>query len=208
MRCHRLVIVVVATVLATSAQAQDLKFRGFVDGGSTTFSAQKSFKAILGSESGRVFGGGIEAVERGVFLNLRISRFQKTGQRVFIFQDQQFPLGIPETIRVTPFEVNGGYRFEVVSWLVPYAGGGLGWHRFRDTSKFADSSENFEQTYRGFQLLGGAEFRLSRWLGAAAEAQWSRVPDALGDDPNSISNAFSETDLGGTTLRVKVVIGR
>lgn len=194
---------------SVTAEAQDLKFRGFVDGGSTTFTAQKSFTAILGSESGTVFGGGVEAVlPRGIFVNVRASRFQKTGQRVFVFQDQQFPLGIPETIRVTPVEVNGGYRFDFGSWVVPYGGGGLGWHMFQDTSEFADSSENFEKTYQGYQLVGGAEFRLASWLGAAAEAQWSRVPDALGDEPNSVSNTFQETDLGGTTLRVKIVIGR
>jgi hypothetical protein len=31
-----------------------------------------------------------------------------------------------------------------------------------------------------FQSTGGAEFRLTRWLGAAAEAERSRVPNALG----------------------------
>jgi opacity protein-like surface antigen len=192
----------------TSAPARPFLFRGFVDGGSTTFTAQKSFTAILGSESGKVFGGGVEGVlPQRIFFNIRASRFQKTGQRVFVFEDREFPLGIPETITVTPVELTAGYRFDFGSRLVPYAGGGVGWHLFKDSSQFADSSENFEQTYTGYQVVGGAEFRLAGWLGVAGEAQWSRVPKALGQDANSVSSSFNETDLGGTTFRVKLVIG-
>ena len=190
-----------------TAQAQ-VAFRGFVDGGSTTFTAKKSFKAILGKESGIVYGGGVEAVAKNVFFNVRGSRFKKTGQRVFVFEGQEFRLGIPETITMTPIELNVGYRFDFGSWLVPYAGVGAGWHRFSDISKFNDGSENVKETFKGYQVAGGAEFRLASWLGAAAEAQWSRVPKALGQNDNSVAKTFNETDLGGTTFRVKFVIGR
>jgi opacity protein-like surface antigen len=197
-------------LLPLAAEAQStFAFRGFVDGGSTTFTAKKSFKAILGSESGIVYGGGVEAVlPQHVFFNLRASRFQKTGERVFIFEEQEFRLGIPETITITPLELMGGYRFDFGSWIVPYAGAGAGWHMFTDTSKFSDASENVKKTYQGYQLVGGAEFRLASWLGAAAEAQWSRVPKALGQDDNSVSKMYSETDLGGSTFRVKIVLGQ
>jgi opacity protein-like surface antigen len=189
------------------AEAQ-VAFRGFVDGGSTTFTAKKSFKAILGKESGVVYGGGVEAVAKNVFFNVRASRFNKTGERVFVFEGQEFRLGIPETITITPIELNVGYRFDFGSWLVPYAGVGAGWHKFSDTSKFNDDSENVNETFKGYQVAGGAEFRLASWLGAAAEAQWSRVPNALGQNDNSVAKTFNETDLGGTTFRVKFVIGQ
>jgi hypothetical protein len=42
----------------------------------------------------------------------------------------------------------------------------------------------------------------------AGEVVWARVPDALGQEPGSVGTAFDETDLGGTTFRVKLVIGR
>ena len=191
----------------TNANAQPA-FRGFVDGGSTTFTATQSFKAVLGKESGLLFGGGVEAIEKNVFLNVRASRFKKTGERVFIFEGETFHLGIPETITITPIELNGGYRFNFGSWLIPYAGLGIGWYKFSDVSKFNDDSENVNETFKGFQVAGGAEFRLASWLGAAAEAQWSRVPNALGQNDNSVARAFDETDLGGTTFRVKFVIGQ
>ena len=194
-------------VTPPAAEAQ-VGFRGFVDGGSTTFTAQKSFKAIFGTGTGLMYGGGGEAVERNIFLNLRASRFRKTGERVFIFEGQEFPLGIPETVTITPVQLNGGYRFDFGSWVVPYAGIGAGWYKYAETSTFNDASENVHETFKGFQLTGGAEFRLSRWLGAAAEAEWSRVANALGQDDNSVAKAFGETDLGGTTFRVRIIIGR
>ena len=194
--------------MVTNAEAQGLAFRGFVDGGSTSFTAKKSFNAIFGSESGMVYGGGVEAVERKFFLNVRASRFKKTGERVFVFEGQEFRLGIPATVTITPIEVNVGYRFDFGSWVVPYVGGGGGWHKYSETSPFNEESENVKETFTGYQVAGGAEFRLARWLGAAAEAQWSRVPNGLGQDDNSVSKMFEETDLGGTTFRVKIVIGQ
>ena len=194
--------------MVTNAEAQGLAFRGFVDGGSTTFTAKKSFTAIFGTDSGIVYGGGVEGVARNIFLNVRASRFKKTGERVFVFEGEEFRLGIPATVTITPIELNVGYRFDFGSWVVPYAGVGAGWHQYAETSPFNEDSENVKETFSGYQVAGGAEFRLARWLGAAAEAQWSRVPDGLGQDDNSVSKTFEETDLGGTTFRVKIIIGQ
>ncbi len=190
------------------AQTREFMLRGFGDIGSTTLTAEKSFTAVLGSESGRVFGGGVEAVlPQRVFVNVRASRFREVGQRVFLFNGEQFDLGIPTTITVTPVELTGGYRFDFGRRLIPYGGAGLGWHRYEETSRFAEADENVDERFKGYHVIGGAEFRLARWIAAAAEAQWATVPDALGGDPNSVSHEFDESDLGGVTFRVKVVLG-
>jgi opacity protein-like surface antigen len=206
------VAVVVATMLLGSpaaAQTREFLFRGFGDLGSTTFTAAKSFDAVLGSKGGLVFGGGVEAVlPQRVFVNVRASRFREVGQRVFLFNGEQFNLGIPATITVTPVELTGGYRFDFGRRLVPYGGAGLGWHRYEETSQFADADENLDARFTGYHVVGGAEFRLARWIGAAGEVQWATVPDALGDDPNSVSREFDESDLGGVTFRLKIVVGR
>ena len=203
-------LVVVAMALTSSGEAQtEFMLRGFGDVGSTTFAAEKSFRAVLGSETGRVFGGGGEAVlPQRIVVNLRASRFREVGQRVFLFNDQQFDLGIPTTITVTPLELTGGYRFDFGRRFIPYGGAGLGWHRYEETSRFADASENVNERFTGYHVMGGAEFRLAQWIGAAAEAQWTTVPDALGADSNSASHEFDESDLGGVTFRLKVVVGR
>ncbi len=197
-----------AILLAAPASAQEFGIRGFADFGSRNFTATESFTAILGTDRGPVFGGGVEArLPWHLFANVRASRFRATGERVFIFEGAQFDLGIPTTITVTPIELTGGYRFEFWRRFVPSAGLGVGWHKYTETSEFATDSENVEMRHTGVQLLGGAEFGLARWLAAAGELQWATVPDALRDDPNGVASEFGEDDLGGVTVRVKIVIG-
>lgn len=203
-----LVGVAVSAMLAVAAPAS-AQIRGFADVGATTFTAAESFETILGSASGVVVGGGVEAaLPFGLFVNLRASRFEQRGERVFLFQGERFGLGIPTTVSVTPIEVTGGYRVDRGQRLIPYGGGGVGRHRYEETSEFAEDDENVRESFTGYHLLGGVEVRLQRWIAAAGELQWSTVPDALGQDPNGVASEFDETDLGGVTVRVKVVIGR
>jgi opacity protein-like surface antigen len=192
------------------AQAQDIGFRGFADLGGTRFTAGQSFDAVLGTHTGVVFGGGVEViVARDFFINVHASRFQKDGTRVFVLNEEVFDLGIPTTVRVTPVQITGGYRFKVGRrQIVPYVGGGVGWYRYSETSDFATGDEDVSETFTGYHLLGGAEVRLSRLFGVSGEVEWSGVPDALGQSPNSVSAAFDETDLGGVTFRVKIVVGK
>ena len=206
----RLVLIVATLLLHSPASAQSrVSLRGFGDVGWTTFAAEQSFTAVLGSDTGRVFGGGVDVVlARRVFVTLRASRFRGVGQRVFLFDGMQFDLGIPTTITITPLELTTGYRFDRGWRLVPYGGAGISRNRYEETSAFSEASENVNARFSGYHVLGGAEVRLSRWLGAAAEAQWATVPDAFGDDPNSVSREFDESNLGGMTYRLKVVVGR
>ena len=192
------------------ASRADAQIRGFADVGSTTFAATESFETILGTASGVVFGGGVEGMlPKNIFVNVRASRFRKTGERVFVTESgERFGLGIPTTITVTPLEFTGGYRFDRGWRVVPYGGGGFGRHRYEEVSDFAEEDEGVKESFTGYHLLGGAELRVSQWIGAAGELQWATVPDALGSDPNGVSSQFDETDLGGLTFRVKVVVGR
>ena len=143
-----------------------------------------------------------------VFTEARVT-FQKDGTRVFAFEGDVFDLGIPTTVTVTPIEVSGGYRFSSPrSGVIPYIGGGVGWHRYEETSSFAEDNENVDERHTGYHLLGGAELRIGRWLGVAGEAQWTKVAGAIGANAGAVSTEFDETDLGGVTFRVKFVIGR
>ena len=204
------VLVGAASLLSAPVHAQGrVSLRGFGDVGWTTFAAKQSFAAVLGSETGRLFGGGVDVVlARRVFVTLRASRFRDVGQRVFLFDGMQFDLGIPTTITVTPLALTAGYRLDRDWRLVPYGGAGISQHRYTETSAFAETSENVDDRVTGYHVLGGVELRLTQWLGTALEAQWSTVPDALGGDANSVSHAFDESDLGGVTMRLKVVVGR
>jgi opacity protein-like surface antigen len=174
-----------------------------------TPASAKSVEAILGQRSGLVFGGGIDIVERhGFFGELRASRFQRTGKRAFVVAGEVFSLDVDDTIAVTPFELTGGYRFDRGRPFVPYGGAGAGWHRLEESSPSSTGDEDVRDTFMGYHVLAGAEFRLSRWMAVAGEAQWTTVPNALGQDPNGVSRAFGESNLGGLSARAKIVIGR
>jgi opacity protein-like surface antigen len=128
---------------------------------------------------------------------------------VFVNNGDVFDLGISTTVTITPFEITGGYRFgQSRDSVRPYAGGGISWYRYEETSQFAASGDDVSERFTGFHLLGGAEFRVNKWLGIAGELAWASIPNALGQEPGSVGTAFGETDLGGTTFRAKVVIGR
>lgn len=200
----------VAGMHARIVEAQEWGTRGIIEVGATMFTASNSFEAILGTATGTVFGGGGELIlPQQVFASVRVSRFQRSGERAFVFEGETFGLGIDTTVRVTPIEVTGGYRFgDLNRRLVPYVGTGIGWHRYQETSEFADDDENVRETFQGYHLLGGAELRVTRWFGVGGEFQWTTVPDALGQDPNGVSAAFEETNLGGTAFRVRFVVGR
>jgi len=202
--------VAILAMFVSSAEAQSgFMVRGFADVGAKTFTANESFDAVLGKSGGMVFGGGGEIVlPQRIFVGVRMSRFRETGERVFLFEDEVFRLGIPVTLTITPVELTGGYRFDFGQRLVPFAGGGVGWHRYQESSEFATDEENVDERHTGYHLLGGVELRVARWLGIGGEAQWTTVRDALGADPNGAAAHFGESDLGGTTFRVKIVLGR
>ena len=194
-----------------------MMLRGFGDAGATIFSATQSFKAILGRPSGPIFGGGIELIQPPHwFLSVAASRFRRSGHRVFVFEDQVFPLNVPAEITVTPLELTFGYRFAssrprartTVRAVVPYVGGGIGRHRFEETSAHSTEGDDVRQTSTGYHMLGGVEIPVTSWLAAAPEAQWTSVPNALGKDLHGVSDVYDEHNLGGITLRVKVVVGR
>jgi hypothetical protein len=198
-----------AVVMAVPNQAAAQSVRGVVEAGARTFTASQSFEAVLGSKAGPVFGAGAQVlVGRNLFVAVDVSRFSKDGERVVVAGGEAFPNGVATTISIVPIEVSAGWRFtDGRRTLIPYLGGGLSWHKYKETSDFATSDEDVQFTKAGFQLLGGAEWRASRLIGVAGEAAWMSVPNAF-TSATGAAAAFGEDDLGGAVFRVKVIIGR
>jgi opacity protein-like surface antigen len=169
--------------------------------------ASQTFDAIFGQSHEPFWGGGVQvALRSGIYVEISASRFRKTGQRAFESNGQAFPLGIPLTATITPFEVTGGYRFRLWPAVIPYAGAGLSRYRYVESSDFVDATDNIDTAHLGYLVVGGVEFRLHRWLGVGVDAQYTRVTGILGSA--GISQQFGEDNLGGTALRVKVMVGR
>jgi len=200
------------TVVAAQTSSEDtpaLSLRPFFMASGEQFAAKNSFEAVFGQSMEPFLGGGLQFVDRGgVFIELTASRFKKTGQRAFRANNQNFGLGIPLTATITPLEVAGGYRFRLPGSprLVPYVGAGISSYGYKETSEFSDASENVDTRHTGYLAVGGAEFRLHRWIGVSVDAQYTHVLGILGT--GGISQDAGEKDLGGIAARVKVLIGR
>jgi len=195
---------------ATARPSRSVEIGGYAMLGLVNFTARDSFDAILGESSGPMFGGGarIGLPFGGLFVDVGAWRYHAEGERAFVSGDTIFPLGIPTEVTVTPLELSGGWRFKIrkLPKLTPYGAGGFTVMSYQETSEFATGTEDTDETFTGFHVFGGAEYKLTRWFGVAGEASWSTVPDAIGE--SGVSEAFNETDLGGTTLRFKITIGR
>jgi hypothetical protein len=169
--------------------------------------ADRTFDAAFGARTLRpFFGGGVQVRRRRVFLELSISRFSADGQRVFVSDGQVFPLGIPLRSAITPVELTLGYRYPLTRVIAPYVGIGIGRYWYSETSSFNDTGEDVAESHAGFLVAGGAEFRVHRLVGIGVDAQYTHVTGILGTA--GISRAFGEDNLGGTALRVKVLVGR
>jgi hypothetical protein len=206
----RLLAVAVA-VMATSgpAAAQGVDIKGYGMFGGMNFSAAESFDAVFGSSSGAIFGGGAEVglPVGGLYFGVGAWRYSRDGERVFVSGSDVFPLGIPLSVEITPIELTAGWRFkQISSRVIPYVGAGWSSFAYKEASDFADAGENVDERFNGFHILGGVEFKAARWLGIGGEIAFSSVPDALG--VSGVSAAFDEDNLGGTSYRLKISIGR
>jgi hypothetical protein len=194
--------------------------RGVITLGQFQAQAADSFEAVLGSNTGLIFGGGAQVLLRlGFYVEASASRFKQTGERVFVGPgDEVFRLGIPLEVTLTPLEITGGWRYRHCPRstrvrttacrprLIPYGGGGFSSYSYRETSELADPDEEIDERFNGFHIVGGAEYLAFPWMAIGGEVAWSSVPDALGE--GGVSAAFNESNLGGTSLRLKVSIGR
>lgn len=215
------VLVVAATVaMALPAAAQTrsagrapsrgVEIGGYAMVGHFTFAASESFDAILGKHSGPIFGGGatIGLPLGGLFVDIGAWQYSDSGERVVVVDGEVIPLGIPVDVTIVPLEISAGwkFRFRKLPKLIPYVAAGYTSVSYQETSSFAGTDEDVDEGFGGFVLRGGAEFKLTRWLGVAGELAWTTVPDGLGG--GGVSNTFNETDLGGTSFRGRITIGR
>ena len=199
----------------TSPTGRTLRFAVFGTAGLFTATAKDTFDAILDTRSGTDFGVGAQVAWqsgtlRGLFVEFDASRFEETGERVFVHEGEVFPLGIPLTIGLTPIEVSAGYRFTqtrrtrsgvVASPIALFGGGGVGSVGYAETDDDGEISERFT----AYHVMGGADVTVWKALQIGAEARYRWVPDGLG--AGGVSDAFNETDLGGSTFRVRIGVG-
>jgi len=180
---------------------------GFGQLGYNTFVAHNTFDAVFGEIGAPAVGGGARLnFLRRWFVEGSLDWMQKTGQRVVVVGGDTFPLGITDRIRLLPVSINVGYRHQGRD-VTPYVGGGVGAVWYRETSDFADPSENTSNSFTSYQAIVGFEVGSPRSaVRTALEVQVSTVPKALGQ--SGASAAFNEHNLGGVQARIKFLAGR
>lgn len=184
--------------------------------GFQSFTASESFKAVLDTSSGPVFGGGGGLLfGRNLFVDVSVSRFAASGSRVFITSGGEvIDLGIDTDVTVTPIDVSIGWRFAGTPRLdargrprfraVPFVGGGFGMQQYEEVSEFAEPGDDVSESKGSYHVLGGIELPFGRRLGVAADALYRFVPDAIG--AGGVSAYYDENDLGGVQVRLRVMI--
>jgi hypothetical protein len=187
-----------------------ISIRPFLMAMQQRFAASETFDAAFGRAAFPFWGGGADVTIRDFFVELSAARFEQTGERVFRFDGENFPLGIPLSATITPLEVIGGYRFFRTGRTIPYAAAGFGSYKYEEQSEFNEDDENVEERRAGLVLVGGVEFRAHRWVGIGADVHYSRVKGILGEEGanSSFSTEVGEDDLGGVAARFKIMIGR
>lgn len=199
---------------ARSDERRSISLRPFLIASGQSFSAKETFRAAFGQSFEPFWGGGLQlAFRNGIYVDVTGSRFKKSGQRTFRFDGQTFGLGIPLTVTETPFEVTGGYRLRTntAPRATPYGGAGFGSYGYTETSDFADAGDNVDTRHLGALLVGGVEFRLSRWIHVSGDVQYTHVPGILGAggiSQNAAPGDKPENDLGGVAARIRFIIGR
>jgi opacity protein-like surface antigen len=180
--------------------------RGYAEGSYQWFTASDSFKAILDTSGGFFYGGGAQAYFGPVYVDVGISNFEKTGQRAFVFEGEVFRLGVRDLVLMTPLVVTAGYRFREQNGMVAYLGGGVGSLKFEEVSDGADPNEDVNERFTSYHAVGGLEYAATRWLFVAGEVRYATVPDAIGAP--GIAAEFDESNLGGFSVAVKLLVGR
>lgn len=179
-------------------------FRGFIAFDRNAMYAAESFNAAFDKSSFSVtgFGGEVINVYRRLFLRLAISSMEETGE------PRSTDNATPLTLKLRPLEIGGGWRLRAVAngRVVPYVGGGLLRMSYDETSGFAGSRENISESFMGSNVFGGVEVRVAPWIIAGVEGQYRHVANALGD--GGVSVEVGENNLGGTTFRILIGVGR
>jgi hypothetical protein len=188
---------------------QRIGLRGYVTFGSTTLAASDTFEAVAGTRRRGALGGGgqVTGLWKGVFADVAGSQMSLDGERVFVDGGRVFKLGIPLEITLRPVDVAAGWRFRLLrDRLFPYAGVGLTYLHYEETSQFAAGGEDVSEGKAGPLFIGGADVRLWRWISAGGELRWRRVTGILGG--GGASGEFGEDDAGGVNVAMRISVGR
>ena len=69
-----------------------------------------------------------------------------------------------------------------------------------------EPGEDTSERFTSYHAVGGVEYAATRWLFVAGEVRYASVPDAVGAP--GVAADFGESNLGGVSVAVKLLVGR
>ena len=199
----------VSTPIATRAQdAQDgVTIYGYGTFGTLHLAASRTFEAVSGSSRTRSASAGIQVTDfwKGLLIDAAWSRTAIEGERISIDDGVTFPLGIPLRVTMQPLDIAGGWRSGYGRWS-PYAAVGISRLHYEETSDGDVAGEDLEATSIGPLILGGLDFRISRFVLIGGELRYRHLGGILGTA--GASAAFEERSAGGWTVGARMSVGR
>jgi len=124
--------------------------------------------------------------------------FDKSGERVNLAGDTWVGNGIGEDLTYDAFLATAKYHFRRDAGTRPFLGAGLGFYLIDVSSAVGGDSFN----NLGYHFTAGALFMAEKKFNITAEVRWSLIPGVLGDNPNSVSAYYGESDAGGLAIAV------
>src|SRR5262245_12519083 len=202
---------------------EPIGFRLYFGYDTVSMTASDSFKATLGTSTLTGFGGGGEILNlwKGVFARVTIASMSDTGTRVVIVDNAVIPLDIPLDVSLRTVEVGAGWRVSIRPKPKPptrptlpakprakpvpprfalYGGAGFLNVSYKEESQFASATDNNRGSFGGYDVFGGVDILIAKWVFAGIEGQYRGVANAIGE--SGVSKAYGETDLGGAAFRV------
>jgi opacity protein-like surface antigen len=144
-------------------------------------------------------------VWRDLFVDVAFSSRKFEGERVFIDGGTTYPLGIPMTVTLRPLDLAAGWRF-TRGKVSPYAGGGISFVSYKETSAFAQPADDVNEQKVGPLVVGGVDVAIWKWIYVGGDLRYRAVSGVLG--LGGVSEVFGNDQLGGFAAALRVSVGR
>jgi hypothetical protein len=144
----------------------------------------------------------ITGIGGDLFVRVALSDMPKSGTRS---DGSEFSNGIAVNVKMVPVDLAVGWRFRHLlgdDSLTPFVGGGAFLLHYSEVTPSGNTADNTSAFFKGYEVFGGVDLRVSRVLTVAPEVDYRGVPNAIGK--GGVSADFDETNLGGVAFRITI----
>lgn len=136
-------------------------------------------------------------------LDLRIMRFGTSGNRVTIGAGGDIiKTDHPEDLEIISITAGARYVFGNSETIAPYIGLSIGNWNMTTESTIGAYKAKFDNSGFGAMFMAGAQLFPRNKFSLCFDINYSSVPDMIGDDPNSASYYYGDSDIGGLSVNL------